>query len=286
MMPAMATIQWYPGHMAKARRQVTEALTKVDIIYETVDARVPESSRNPLLDEIGQGKKRLLVLNKADLANPAATQGFIEYYQAQGLPAVAIDAQHTKGIQRIIAETHTVLADYIDRQKTKGVRNVLLRAMCVGVPNVGKSTILNRLAGRNIAQTGNTPGVTRAQQWIKTGEDISLLDTPGILWPKFEDPLVGKKLALTGGIKDTLFHADDVALFALETLVAQVPDEVKHLYRVTDADLQQDLPDLLMTMTARLGFKDDYDRTSWVIINDVRKGKLGRFTWDAVPQHA
>ncbi|MCI1687287.1 ribosome biogenesis GTPase YlqF [Schleiferilactobacillus harbinensis] len=282
----MATIQWYPGHMAKARRQVTEALTKVDIIYETVDARVPESSRNPLLDEIGQGKKRLLVLNKADLANPAATQGFIEYYQAQGLPAVAIDAQHTKGIQRIIAETHTVLADYIDRQKTKGVRNVLLRAMCVGVPNVGKSTILNRLAGRNIAQTGNTPGVTRAQQWIKTGEDISLLDTPGILWPKFEDPLVGKKLALTGGIKDTLFHADDVALFALETLVAQVPDEVKHLYRVTDADLQQDLPDLLMTMTARLGFKDDYDRTSWVIINDVRKGKLGRFTWDAVPQHA
>ncbi|KRM28383.1 GTP-binding protein [Schleiferilactobacillus harbinensis DSM 16991] len=286
MMPAMATIQWYPGHMAKARRQVTEALTKVDIIYEIVDARVPESSRNPLLDEIGQGKKRLLVLNKADLANPAATQGFIEYYQAQGLPAVAIDAQHTKGIQRIIAETHTVLADYIDRQKTKGVRNVLLRAMCVGVPNVGKSTILNRLAGRNIAQTGNTPGVTRAQQWIKTGEDISLLDTPGILWPKFEDPLVGKKLALTGGIKDTLFHADDVALFALETLVAQVPDEVKHLYRVTDADLQQDLPDLLMTMTARLGFKDDYDRTSWVIINDVRKGKLGRFTWDAVPQHA
>lgn len=282
----MATIQWYPGHMAKARRQVTEALTKVDIIYEIVDARVPESSRNPLLDEIGQGKKRLLVLNKADLANPAATQGFIEYYQAQGLPAVAIDAQHTKGIQRIIAETHTVLADYIDRQKTKGVRNVLLRAMCVGVPNVGKSTILNRLAGRNIAQTGNTPGVTRAQQWIKTGEDISLLDTPGILWPKFEDPLVGKKLALTGGIKDTLFHADDVALFALETLVAQVPDEVKHLYRVTDADLQQDLPDLLMTMTARLGFKDDYDRISWVIINDVRKGKLGRFTWDAVPQHA
>lgn len=282
----MATIQWYPGHMAKARRQVTEALTKVDIIYEIVDARVPESSRNPLLDEIGQGKKRLLVLNKADLANPAATQGFIEYYQAQGLPAVAIDAQHTKGIQRIIAETHAVLADYIDRQKTKGVRNVLLRAMCVGVPNVGKSTILNRLAGRNIAQTGNTPGVTRAQQWIKTGEDISLLDTPGILWPKFEDPLVGKKLALTGGIKDTLFHADDVALFALETLVAQVPDEVKHLYRVTDADLQQDLPDLLMTMTARLGFKDDYDRTSWVIINDVRKGKLGRFTWDAVPQHA
>ncbi|MFT8338591.1 ribosome biogenesis GTPase YlqF [Schleiferilactobacillus harbinensis] len=282
----MATIQWYPGHMAKARRQVTEALTKVDIIYEIVDARVPESSRNPLLDEIGQGKKRLLVLNKADLANPAATQGFIEYYQAQGLPAVAIDAQHTKGIQRIIAETHTVLADYIDRQKTKGVRNVLLRAMCVGVPNVGKSTILNRLAGRNIAQTGNTPGVTRAQQWIKTGEDISLLDTPGILWPKFEDPLVGKKLALTGGIKDTLFHAYDVALFALETLVAQVPDEVKHLYRVTDADLQQDLPDLLMTMTARLGFKDDYDRTSWVIINDVRKGKLGRFTWDAVPQHA
>lgn len=282
----MATIQWYPGHMAKARRQVTEALTKVDIIYEIVDARVPESSRNPLLDEIGQGKKRLLVLNKTDLANPAATQGFIEYYQAQGLPAVAIDAQHTKGIQRIIAETHTVLADYIDRQKTKGVRNVLLRAMCVGVPNVGKSTILNRLAGRNIAQTGNTPGVTRAQQWIKTGEDISLLDTPGILWPKFEDPLVGKKLALTGGIKDTLFHADDVALFALETLVAQVPDEVKHLYRVTDADLQQDLPDLLMTMTARLGFKDDYDRASWVIINDVRKGKLGRFTWDAVPQHA
>lgn len=279
----MATIQWFPGHMAKARRQVTEALKNVDILYEIVDARVPESSRNPLLDEIGQGKKRLLVLNKADLADPAATRGFIDYYAAHDLPAVAIDAQHSQGIQQIMSATHRVLAEYIERQKAKGLRNVLLRAMCVGVPNVGKSTILNRLAGRNIAQTGNTPGVTKSQQWIKTSSDINLLDTPGILWPKFDDPAVGTKLALTGGIKDSLFHADDVALFALEKLIARVPQELQHLYRVNTADLTQPLPDLLMTITARLGFKDDYERASWTLINDVRKGKLGRFTWDEVP---
>lgn len=276
-------IQWYPGHMAKARREVSEALKQVDIIYEIVDARIPESSRNPLLDEIGQGKKRLIILNKADLADPAATRAWIDYYAAHQLPAIAIDAQHTKGINQIAQATRAELVEYVAKQKDRGVRQVLLRAMCIGIPNVGKSTILNRLAQRNIAQAGNTPGVTRAQQWIKTNADIMLLDTPGILWPKFEDPLVGTKLALTGAIKDTLFHPDDVALFALKQLSHQAQDQLTKFYHVTPAELQLAGPDLLMQMTAHLGFRDDYERTSWAIINDVRKGRLGRFTWDEVP---
>ena len=204
-------IQWFPGHMAKAKREAKEKLNLVDIVIELVDARIPESSRNPLIDEIVGNKPRIMVLNKADLADPAKTQAWINYYQSQGIQALAIDAQHGKGLKQLEKQCQALMSDYFAKQAAKGVKPRAIRLMILGIPNVGKSTLINRFVGKNQAITGNKPGVTKAQRWLKVGRNFELLDTPGILWPKFDDPLVGKKLALTGAIKDQLVHMDDLA---------------------------------------------------------------------------
>jgi ribosome biogenesis GTPase A len=283
----MATIQWYPGHMAKAKREVQERLKLVDIVFEIVDARLPWSSRNPVLDQLIQDKPRLLILNKADLADPNQTQQWLKYARTTlNIPALAIDSQHQQNAKQIEQLAQQVLADKIARQREKGIQNKAIKAICIGIPNSGKSTILNRLVKRNVAITGNHPGVTKKQQWLKAGQQLALLDTPGILWPKFEDPIIGKKLALTGAIKDSLYHADDVALYALEFFKQYFPDRLVQRYHVTTADLDQPLPDLLLQITQKLGFRDDYDRASERIIIDCRKGKLGRFTLDHVQEVA
>ena len=206
-------IQWFPGHMAKAKREAKEKLNLVDIVIELVDARIPESSRNPLIDEIVGNKPRIMVLNKADLADPAKTQAWINYYQSQGIHALSIDAQHGKGLKQLEKQCQLLMSDYFAKQAAKGVKPRAIRLMILGIPNVGKSTLINRFVGKNQAITGNKPGVTKAQRWLKVGRNFELLDTPGILWPKFDDPLVGKKLALTGAIKDQLVHMDDLALY-------------------------------------------------------------------------
>lgn len=183
----MAIIQWFPGHMAKALRQVKENLKSVDIVLELVDARLPESSRNPQLAEVLQDKPSIIVLTKMDLADPAETKRWINYYESMGQPAIAVNSNsgNLKIIEKKIKE---ILADKLQSRKEKGIQNQKLCAMCIGIPNVGKSTLLNHLVKKNVAQTGNRPGVTKAQQWLKAGKDLQLLDTPGILWPKFEDP--------------------------------------------------------------------------------------------------
>lgn len=281
----MATIQWYPGHMAKAKREVEERLKLVDIVFEIVDARLPWSSRNPVLDQLIQAKPRLFILNKADLADPNQTQQWLKYMRTTlNIPALAIDSQHQQNAQQIEKLAQKVLADKIARQQAKGIQNKAIKAICIGIPNSGKSTILNRLVKRNVAITGNHPGVTKKQQWLKAGHQLALLDTPGILWPKFEDPLVGKKLALTGAIKDSLYHADDVALYALEFFSQYFPERLVQRYHLAPTDLEQPLPDLLLQITQKLGFRDDYDRASERIIIDCRKGKLGRFTLDQVQE--
>ena len=193
--------------MAKARRQVTEKLNLIDIIFELVDARIPLSSRNPMIDEIIQHKPRLVLLNKADMADKSITREWIEYFHGKGVKALAINSQEGTGMKEIVSASKGLLKEKFDRMKAKGVvKHRAIRAMIVGIPNVGKSTLINRLAKKNIARTGNTPGVTKAQQWIKVGKELELLDTPGILWPKFEDPEVGLKLALTGAIKDAILN--------------------------------------------------------------------------------
>ncbi|USF96295.1 ribosome biogenesis GTPase YlqF [Latilactobacillus sakei] len=280
------TIQWYPGHMAKAQKKIKERLKAVDLILEIVDARVPESSINPMIQELGQNKPILLIMNKADMADPRRTQQWIETFKKRGITAIALDAQHKAKLPMIEKVAQEILAEKLAKKRAKGIRNPVIRAMCVGVPNVGKSTILNRLVQKNIAVTGNRPGVTKNQQWLKAGQTLELLDTPGVLWPKFEDPTIGSKLALTGAISDAIYHPDDVVIFALEHFKEYYPSQLQKVYKVTDAELEEPAAELIMILTKRLGFKEDYDRFCVKFINDARQGKLGRFTLDVVPVEA
>lgn len=280
----MTVIQWYPGHMAKALRQVKENLNAVDIVLELVDARLPESSRNPKLEELLKDKKSIIVLTKMDLADPAQTRAWVNYYEACGQPAIAVNSNQgtLKAIEKKITE---VLKDKIAAKEARGIKNSRVKVMCIGIPNVGKSTLLNHLVKKNVAIVSNKPGVTKSQQWLKAGNSLLLLDTPGILWPKFEDPIVGKKLALTGAVKDTLYAKDDVALYELEFFIDHNPQALLERYKLTKADLDEPTAELLLILTKKFGFKDDYDRASERLIIECRKGKLGRFTLDMVPKN-
>lgn len=282
----MTDIQWFPGHMAKARREVSEKLSWVDIIVELVDARLPLSSQNPILQDLVHNKKWVRVLNKADLADPNLTQAWLQAFQAEGRPSLAIDAQHNQGIRRLQGVLLDQMADRRAQLEAKGVKPPAIRLMIIGIPNVGKSTLINRFVGKNMAQTGAKPGVTRAQRWLKIGRDFELLDTPGILWPKFEDAEVGKKLALTGAIKDQLLHMDDLALYLLEALRAFYPQVLTDKLKLQpDQVASLDTPDLLLALTRQWGYQEDYDRASQDLIHRFRQGRLGRISLDREPGH-
>ncbi|WP_064093730.1 ribosome biogenesis GTPase YlqF [Rossellomorea aquimaris] len=279
------TIQWFPGHMAKARRQVTEKLKLVDIVIELVDARIPLSSRNPMIEEIIGQKPRLVLLNKADMADSTRTKQWISYFEKQGIEALAVNAKDGKGLQEIVQSSKGILKEKFDRMKSRGMRPRAIRAMIVGIPNVGKSTLINRLAKKNIAKTGNTPGVTKAQQWIKVGKELELLDTPGILWPKFEDPQVGYKLALTGAIKDTILNLQDIAVYGLRFLEKYYPERLKDRYGL------EEIPEEVVSSFDLIGEKRgclmaggevNYDKTSEVIVRDIRNVQLGPMTFDTI----
>ena len=283
----VTTIQWFPGHMAKAKREAKEKLNLVDIVLELVDARIPESSRNPMMDEIIGNKPRIMVLNKADLADPQKTQAWLSHYRQLGIEAVAIDAQHAKGLKALEKAAKELMTPYFEKQKAKGVKPRAIRSMILGIPNVGNSTLINRFVGKNQAITGNKPGVTKAQRWLKVGRDFELLDTPGILWPKFDDPAVGQKLAVTGAIKDQLLHMDDLALYLLSELKIQAPELLRQRYRLTEQDLLElPLVDLLLLITKNMGLKDDYDQASQRLIVDYRQHQLGSLTLDLPPVNA
>ncbi|WP_455675347.1 ribosome biogenesis GTPase YlqF [Pradoshia sp.] len=277
------TIQWFPGHMAKARREVTEKLKLVDIIFELVDARLPQSSRNPMIDEIIQHKPRLVILNKADMADQYRTNEWLAYFAGKGIKAVAVNAHQGTGLKSIMSGAQEVLKEKIDKMKARGIKPRAIRAMIVGIPNVGKSTLINRLAGKNIAKTGNMPGVTKAQQWIKVGKELELLDTQGILWPKFEDQEVGYKLAVTGAIKDTILNLHDIAIYGLHFLERDYPARLKERY-----DLEE-IPEEIVEAFDQIGAKRgclagrglvDYDKTAELIIRDIRTEKFGRLTFE------
>lgn len=276
-------IQWFPGHMAKARREATEKMHLVDVVIELVDARIPESSRNPMIDEIVGNKPRIIALNKSDLANPALTQHWIASYESQGIPAVAIDAQHNKGLRQLQQRIQELMIPYFEKQKERGVKPRSIRLMILGIPNVGKSTLINRFVGKNQAQTGNKPGVTKAQRWMKINNQFDLLDTPGILWPKFEEPSVGTKLGITGAIKDSLLYMDDLAIYLLTFLQDLSPELIQEKYGITKEEVVNNTAvDLLLIITKKMGLKDDYDEASQRIILDLRKGNLGPITLDLV----
>ncbi|MGD6942182.1 ribosome biogenesis GTPase YlqF [Cytobacillus gottheilii] len=275
------TIQWFPGHMAKARRQVTEKLKLVDIIFELVDARIPYSSRNPMIDEIIQHKPRLVLLNKADMADPHATKQWIEYFKSKGIKAIAINSQAGQGMKDITAAAQETLQEKFDRLRAKGVKPRAIRAMIVGIPNAGKSTLINRLAKKNIAKTGNMPGVTKAQQWIKVGKELELLDTPGILWPKFEDQNVGLKLALTGAIKDTILNLQDITVYALRFFSEKYPSKLKDRFSLEE--IPEDIVELFDEIGKRRGClmgggAVDYDKVTELVIREFRSEKFGKIS--------
>lgn len=280
------TIQWFPGHMAKARREVTEKLKLVDIVFELIDARLPLSSRNPMIDEVIHQKPRLLILNKADLADATETKKWVQYFKDEEIQAIAIDSFKGQGLQVVTKAAKEILQPKIDRMISRGIRPGAIRAMIVGIPNVGKSTLINRLAKKNIANTGNMPGVTRAQQWIKYGKELELLDTPGILWPKFEDKEAGFKLALTGAIKDTLLNMEDLAVYALRFLEKNYPNRLEERYGLTTIGETSDeivaifehVGDLRKVYTT--GGEVDYDKVAELIVRDIRNEYLGKLTFD------
>lgn len=275
------TIQWYPGHMAKARREAQEKLKLVDIVIELVDARIPISSRNPVIKEIIGHKPSLIVLNKADMAEDYYTQFWLDYFRQENIKAIAIDAQHNKGINQLKSLLKSMMADYFEENLKKGIKERAIRLMVLGIPNVGKSTLINRFVGKNQAITGNKPGVTKKQRWLKIGKDFELLDTPGILWPKFDDQETGLKLGLTGAIKDSLLYPDDLALYLLEILKNNKLDKLVDRYKL-DPDKIEDLSlvDLLMEICQFLGLKEDYEQASQRIIQDFRQLKFGPLSLD------
>ena len=276
----MATIQWFPGHMSKARRQVQENLKFVDFVTVLVDARLPLSSQNPMLTKIVGDKPKLMILNKGDLADPVATKEWQEYFEAQGIKTLAINSKEQSTVKKVTDAAKSLMADKITRQKERGIPIETLRTMIIGIPNAGKSTLMNRLAGKKIAVVGNKPGVTKGQQWLKTNKDLEILDTPGILWPKFEDEEAALKLALTGAIKDQLLPMDEVTIFGLNYFKKHYPAVLQERFK--QMDLEQEAPEIIMEMTQKLGFREDYDRFYQLFVKDVRDGKLGRYTLDRV----
>ena len=274
--------------MAKARRQVTEKLKLIDVVIELVDARVPQSSRNPMVDEITAGKPRLIVLNKADMADPVVTDAWLRALKRDDIEVVAVDAKHSKGLKQLMSGAEKLMKEKHDRMREKGRNPGPIRALIIGIPNVGKSTLINRLAGRNIAITGDRPGVTKRQQWIKMkGGEMELLDTPGILWPKFEDQLVGYRLAATGAIKDEILNLDDIALYTARELRARYPEQLKERFKLDE------LPDDAVALLEMIGKKRglisggyvDFEKASELLLNELRHEKIGRVSLETPEDH-
>ncbi|MCI8275286.1 MAG: ribosome biogenesis GTPase YlqF [Lachnospiraceae bacterium] len=276
-------VQWYPGHMTKAKRAMKEDMKLVDLVIEILDARAPLSSRNPDIDELGRGKARLVLLNKADLADEAANRAWESYFKEQGVVTVRADARRRADMKPVQAAVQTACREKKERDLRRGIKNRPVRAMVVGIPNVGKSTFINSYAGRACAKTGNKPGVTRGNQWIRLGRNVELLDTPGILWPKFEDEQVGIRLALLGSVKDEILGMEELSLKLLEFLQNRYPEALEARYQLSEADTKRETAAVL-TEIAKIrncilkGNRPDREKAARLIIDEFRSGRLGTIT--------
>ena len=274
-------IQWYPGHMTKTRRQIEADLKQVDAVCEIVDARIPMASRNPDIDAICGSKPRIIVLNRMDLADPEATKQWIAYFKSRGIAAVATDCKSRKGISGFQPTVRSVLKEKIERNAAKGM-NRPVRVMVVGIPNVGKSTLINQISGRKGAKAENRPGVTRGKQWVTVDNGLLLLDTPGILWPKFEDRQVGMLLAYTGAVKENVIDTEELACLLMELLACHYPQTLKDRYGI-DADENMPGYELLEAAGKKRGYlmargEINTERMAKVLLDEYRSGKLGNFT--------
>lgn len=278
------TVQWFPGHMAKTRRLIKESLSMVDAVCELVDARIPESSRNPELDEIVGSKPRIVLLNKCDLADPNATSRKIKELAQKGVTALPVDCRSGKGLEKFQPAVREVLKEKIKANTEKGMAGKSLRVMVVGIPNTGKSSFINRMAGKNRAKVADKPGVTRSNQWFAIGSGIELLDTPGVLWPKFEDPDVGFKLAFIGSVKDEILDSQEIAVRLLLVLQKNYPDRLEERYKISDFEELEpyELLELIGSKRGMLikGGETDTERAAVMLLDEYRSGKLGKLTLD------
>ncbi|MDD6039047.1 MAG: ribosome biogenesis GTPase YlqF [bacterium] len=272
--------QWYPGHMTKAKRQMQEDIKLVDLVIELVDARIPMSSRNPDIDELGKNKSRLILLNKADLADDSVNRAWMDFFEKKGYFVVRMDARSKAQMKQVHAVIADACKEKIERDRRRGIKNRPVRAMVVGIPNVGKSTFINSFAGKACAKTGNKPGVTKGKQWIRLNKDVELLDTPGILWPKFEDQSVGLKLALIGSIKDEILNIDEMSLELLKFLQKDYSNLLRVRY---EEELSSDPVAALEEIAKRRscvkkGGELDYSKAANLILDEFRSGTIGRIT--------
>lgn len=273
-------VQWYPGHMTKARREMQEELKLIDLIIEIVDARIPRSSRNPDIASLGQQKSRMLLLNKADMADSSVTEQWCACFREQGYVARPMDARTGKNLKGIREAIDEACREKIERDRKRGIKNRPIRAMVAGIPNVGKSTFINTFAGKAVAKTGNRPGVTKGRQWIRLNKNVELLDTPGILWPKFEDPEVGLRLALIGSIKDEVLPGEELALSLIRFLGREYPGVLNRKYG--DAEREEPVETLKVIAEnrgcIRKGGELDFDRAAALLLDDFRNGRIERIT--------
>mgnify|MGYP003304988610 CR=1 FL=1 len=272
-------VQWFPGHMAKTRRLIKESLSSVDGVTEIIDARIPDSSSNPELEELINGKPRIVLLNKCDLADKSTTDRWVEYYRKKGVKAIPVDCRSGKGLNIYISSVREVLKDVIKKNEDRGMPGKSLRIMVVGIPNTGKSSFINRMAGAAKAKVADKAGVTRNNQWFNIGNGIELLDTPGVLWPKFDDPRVGDKLAFIGSVKDEILDIETLAVRFLEIMKTDYPDRLVERYKISGFEDKEAWEVLEMIGKKRgmmiKGGEIDYERASVMLLDEYRAGRLG-----------
>lgn len=283
-MSEIQNIQWFPGHMTKTKRQIQASLKLVDAVAEILDARIPLSSKNPDLQKLIQNKPKVVLLNKCDMANQTATSRWIDYYASQGITAIAVDCKSGKGLNKFAPAVNNVLSERRERLKAKGMVNPMLRIMIVGIPNVGKSSFINRVAKQNRAKVEDRPGVTRGNQWYSIAKNIEMLDTPGVLWPKFDDKIVGERLAFTGAVKDQILDTELLAVRLLDFLRSLKPADFIARFKLVDIDLDAiDSYELLNVIGKKRGMlisggEINTERAAIMLLDEFRSGKLGRIT--------
>ena len=279
-------IQWYPGHMTKAKRMMQEDIKLIDLVIELVDARLPLSSRNPDIDELGKNKARLILLNKHDLADEKINDAWVEYFKNKGIHAVKINAKNGSGLKSIQGVINEACKEKIERDRKRGILNRPIRAMVVGIPNVGKSTFINAYAGRNCAKTGNMPGVTKGKQWIRLNKNVELLDTPGILWPKFSDEQVGVRLALVGSINDQIINMTELSYELIKFMRGNYSGRLAERYSVDEnKEPHEVLSDIAIARAClKKGGEPDEEKAIKLLVDDFRSGKLGRVSLESPGQ--
>ena len=277
--------QWYPGHMSKAKRQMQEDIKLIDVVIELVDARIPYSSKNPDIDTLAKGKDRVILLNKADLADERATTAFKKYYESKGFHVCTVNSKGGNGVKNVMNTVRTACREKIEKDRARGIIGRPIRAMIVGIPNVGKSTFINSFAGKACAKTGNKPGVTKGKQWIRLNKELELLDTPGILWPKFDDQAVGLRLALIGSMNDEVLNINELCIELITYVREQFPGMLKVRYGIEETGTADEI--LMKIAEARKCIKKgndlDYDKAAALVLDEFRSGTLGKITLEFPP---